>query len=138
MAEISFGEYLQSLGTSMLASYGVDRSRVQLHLDVDVTLGLREAIPSGLIVQELLSNSLKHAFPDGRRGEIRLGLHRQNGELRLVYTDDGVGFGPGLDLRQARSLGLQLIGDLAAQLHGTVSASGEAGARFEITLREKE
>jgi two-component sensor histidine kinase len=134
MAEIEFGQYIDRLTGSLLDSYVDGPGRVGVHTAVDVTLTLDQATPCGLIVQELFSNSLKHAFPKGARGEIRIELHKHNGTCRLHYRDNGIGLPVGFQVNGAQTLGLQLVSDLTAQLRGTMNYSNANGARFELTF----
>ena len=91
----------------------------------------------GLIINELVSNALKHAFPDGRVGHVRVELRPLRGQRHvLVVSDDGVGLPPNLDLERADSLGLQLVHDLTEQLHGTVAVNRDSGTTFTITFEE--
>jgi len=100
-----------------------------------VTLDVNAGIPCGLIVNELVSNSLKHAFPAGRTGEIRVGLSlTAGGTYLLTVADDGVGFPSDADFRKTSSLGLQLVNVLVGQIHGTIEMASEAGSRFVIAF----
>jgi two-component sensor histidine kinase len=107
-------------------------------LEVDVAqawLGIDTAVPCGLIVNELVSNALKYAFPHGRKGRIRVSLAVVDGKnLRLSVEDDGVGLPPGLDYRRTESLGLQLAVTLTRQLGGTMAVDSTSGACFHITF----
>ena len=88
------------------------------------------------IVNELVSNALKHAFPDGRGGHVLVELRDLGGgQYALVVSDDGVGLPADFDLGRGQSLGLQLVGDLSQQLGGTVAVSRESGTTFTITFR---
>jgi two-component sensor histidine kinase len=101
----------------------------ELYLDID------QAITCGLIVNELVSNALKHAFPEERAGRVRVELQPLGGHrLVLVVGDDGVGLPLGLDFARLDSLGLQLIHDLADQLHGTVDVNRDLGTTFTVTF----
>jgi two-component sensor histidine kinase len=98
-----------------------------------ISVGIDVAIPCGLIVNELVSNSLKHAFPDGREGEIDVRFHTtQNGQFALAIGDDGIGLPEGLDFRATQTLGLQLVNRLVHQLEGVIELSRSGGTRFEI------
>ena len=97
-------------------------------------LEISQAIPCGLIVNELITNSLKHAFPDGRHGTVRVVLACVRGECILVVEDDGVGLPEGFDWRRGESLGLQLVQILAKQVDGTVKVGRDSGTRFEIAF----
>jgi two-component sensor histidine kinase len=93
------------------------------------------AIPCGLVLNELITNSLKHAFGDGRPGTIRVELAPTAcGRLRLAVKDDGVGLPEGMDVHKARSLGLQLVCTLAEQLDATLEVDGRGGSAFQLTF----
>ncbi len=138
LARIDFAEYVRNLANYLFRSYGVNTNVIQLRLNVgDVLLGVDTAIPCGLIINELVSNSLKHAFPAGREGEIRIKLRSDDeGECILMVGDNGVGFAEGLDFRDAGTLGLELVNTLVAQLEGTVELDRSRGTTFKITFAE--
>ena len=103
----------------------------------NLLVGIDTAIPCGLIINELVSNSLKHAFPAGARGEILIALHVDNERnFALTISDDGVGIPDGLDLRNAETLGMQLVSSLVDQLGASVQIDGSGGMRFTITFKE--
>jgi len=137
MGEIEFAQYIERLASYLQDSYLVDRERIRVHTDVNATLTLDQAVPCGLIVQELISNSLKHAFPKPVAGEIHIDFHETNGEYHLRYRDDGVGLPPGLDIQKVESLGMLLICDLTAQLRGELAYFTSGGANFSIKFRAK-
>jgi len=128
-AFVNFREYIEELVTDLFATYARDPHLIQLNVDVgEVTLGMDEAIPCGLIVNELVSNSLKHAFPDGRRGVISLRCQAgDDGRIALTVADNGVGLPHGFDCSATESLGLQLVDMLVRQLAGTVTFEGDRG-----------
>ncbi len=132
---ISSFDYLHSLAEWVFVTHNlVDRIAMDLRIE-DLRLGLDQAIPLGLVLNELVSNSLRHAFPDGRRGKVWITLSEPSKtRLRLEVRDDGVGPPPGFDLHGAGSLGLLLVVSLAAQLQGTVEAGPGEGSGFRITL----
>lgn len=134
MAEIEFSRYIYQLACHLVDGYIANSERIQILTDVDVVLSLDQAMPCGLIVQELLSNSLKHAFPREARGEIRIEFHQFGREYQLDYGDNGVGLPPGFDINRSKSLGTQLISDLTAQLHGHVSCFNSGGAHFRLSF----
>ena len=136
LARVDFGRYIRDLAGALFRSYGVNSDAVRLTVDVaDVSLGLDEAVPCGLMINELVSNSLKHAFPGGRRGELAIGLHKDDdGRHTLVVRDNGVGCPDGLDIRNTETLGLQLVSSLADQLGGTMELDTSSGAKFSITF----
>jgi two-component sensor histidine kinase len=136
LSRIDFSEYIQDLVTRLVYSYSAYSGPVTLKIDADdVFLGVDTAIPCGLIINELLSNSLKYAFPDGREGEIRVEMsaHR-NGRLTMIVGDSGVGFPKGLDFRNTETLGLQLVDSLVAQLDGAMELHTNGGTEFKITF----
>ena len=136
LAVIDFREYVESLVASLTRSYILNRS-LKIDVDVeDVSLDIDTAIPCGLIINELISNCLKYAFPGGETGEIRVSLHRSGGLYRLIVSDNGVGLPPGLDFRDTASLGLQLVITLAGQLNGTIERPEGKGTTFVITFSE--
>ena len=136
LARIDFAEYVRSLTTHLFRSYGVNSHAVGLKINVDkILLDIDLAIPCGLIVNELVSNSLKYAFPSGIRGEICIDLNRENeGRLALVVSDNGAGLPPGFDLQKTESLGLQLVSTLTDQLEGKILLERNGGTRFKILL----
>jgi two-component sensor histidine kinase len=102
----------------------------------DIQMGIDRAIPYGLIINELVSNAIKHAFPDGRRGEIAISLRADDrGGLTLTVADNGVGLPPGLDFRNTETLGLQLVNLLTKQLKGELSVLDDGGAAFIIRFK---
>jgi PAS domain S-box-containing protein len=137
LARVDFAEYVRSLANYLFRSYGVNTNLIKLKIHVDdVSLGVDAAIPFGLVVNELVSNSLKHAFPDDRAGEIRITLRLDGGQSLLMVSDNGVGFPENLDFRDTRSLGLQLVNTLVDQLEGTIELDRSEGAAFKITFAE--
>jgi PAS domain S-box-containing protein len=139
LARIDFAEYLRSLAANLFRSYAANPAGVKLHVMVDdVSLGINTAISCGLIVNELLSNALKHAFPTQAGGEVRVALHsRDDGKLTLVVSDNGVGFPPGVDFRTLKSLGLELVNTLTEQLGGTIELCNTSGTTFKISFMEQ-
>jgi two-component sensor histidine kinase len=120
-SSINFPEYVASLATNLFRSYGVDAKVVHLELDVEpVRLTIDTAISCGLIIHELVSNCLKHAFPGGRKGKINILLRAEAGSFRLTVRDNGVGFPQSGSGQRRRSLGLRLVDILAEQIGGTV------------------
>jgi two-component sensor histidine kinase len=92
------------------------------------------AVPCGLIINELVSNSLKYAFPSGT-GEIRIELYANNShDLTLLVSDNGIGIPPDLDLENLNSLGLQLVKNLVSQLGGSLKINSDGGTEFRITF----
>ena len=138
-ARINFKEYLEGLIDIISRSYSLDRGRITLtSLVPPVELGVDSAIPCGLIVSEAITNAVKHAFPGGMRGEVRVSLSEEifgNNES-LLYTlevsDTGVGFPEDACFDSAESLGMVLIGQLVQQLNGTVEILRDDGSTVRI------
>jgi PAS domain S-box-containing protein len=136
LAHLDCAAYLHELATSVLHSYETRSAQIALTCESDgaLALDIDTAIPLGLILTELVSNSLKHAFPAGRAGTLLVGLHTAAATLTMTVCDDGVGLPASFDLHATGSLGLQLVGDLAAQLGGTVTFDGHSGTCFDICI----
>jgi PAS domain S-box-containing protein len=150
LSSIDIAEYVRGVTGYLLGMYADHSRGVSLNVQVDdVSLDLDMAIPCGLIINELVSNALKYAFPSGeggtlseggppdgdRRDEICVQLRAQeNGRLALVVSDNGVGLPPGLDLNSPESLGLRLVSMLAQQLRGSLELDRSGGTRFTITF----
>jgi PAS domain S-box-containing protein len=138
LSKIDLAVYIQSLAVNLFQAYLVDPNQVRLETDFEeVPLDINSAVPFGLILNELISNSLKHAFPEGRKGKIRIGVKRgPDDTIILRVADDGIGFPKDLDFRQSESLGLQIANLLVGQLEGTIKLDRENGTTFTVTFRE--
>jgi len=105
--------------------------------DIDfIKLDINTSIPLGLILNELVSNALKYAFPEGRQGILEIGLRRENGQMIFTVADDGIGFPEEVDLIKSNSLGLQLVNGLVQQLHGTLEIERGCGTVFKVRFSE--
>lgn len=138
LARVDFNEYILGLGYHMFQMYGVTPETVLLKVDAEnVFLDINTAIPCGLLVSELISNALKHAFPDGRKGEVAVSMTSiENGSFTLTVRDDGVGLNRDLDLKNSDSFGLQLVDMLSEQLQGSVSIQRNGGTTFTVQFKE--
>jgi PAS domain S-box-containing protein len=137
LKRINFGEYIRTLSIDLFNSYVYDNSPITLDLNVDeLMLDINTAVPLGLIVNELVSNSLKHAFPNGREGKISIGFHQMNDKFLLMVKDDGIGFPDDLDFRNTGSLGLQLVNGLTDQIDGKLELDKSEGTSFKIIFKE--
>jgi len=139
LGNINFAEYVKTLTKHLFLSYNVDFEAVQLKIDVeDVYLDVQVGIPCGLIINELVSNTLKHAFLEGRRGEVGVSLFEgDDGRYTLTVKDDGAGFPEDIDFRKTTSLGMQLVTMLVEQLEGTIELERKEGTKFVISFPEK-
>jgi len=138
MAKVDFCEYIQSLSSHLFMSYGVNSDSIKLGVDAkDVYLDINTSIPCGLIINELVSNSLKHAFPGIKKGKIQIVLQPENkNKFKLVVSDDGVGLPKNIDVSKTESLGLQLVTMLVEQLRGSLAIDRSNGTSFEIVFQE--
>jgi len=137
-ANVDFNGYVKSIANHLIRSYAVAPDKIRLNTKIeDVSLGLDNAIPCGLIINELISNSLKYAFPKDRKGEINIVLREINShEIQLTVSDDGIGIPAEIDIRETESLGLQLVHILAEnQLEGSIELDREAGTAFRIRFK---
>ena len=137
LARIDFAEYVDDL-TSHIFSLHEDKSaQIDLKTDVrDVVLDVNKAIPCGLVINELVSNALKHAFAGRKRGTVSIRMHsRDGGGITLSVSDDGKGFPEDVDYRNTNSLGMQLIISLVDQLGGIMKREGGEGTTFTITFQ---
>ncbi|MGF6933401.1 putative ATPase/two-component sensor histidine kinase [Paraburkholderia sp. UCT70] len=136
-ARIDMAPHIRNLCAHLARVYELSQSNVILDVVVDdVQLDMNRAIGCGMIVNELVSNALKHAFPDGRSGRLRVELAaEEDHRCRLRVGDDGIGLPPEFSLEHAESLGLQLVFDLSRQLHGSIEVSRERGTAFDINFR---
>jgi len=140
-ANVEFNDYIKNLANDLFASYRVSASRISLKLEIeDLSLGIDTAIPTGLIINELVTNCLKYAFSKDNDGEIRISLRSLNdGQNELIVSDNGVGIPETLDIKNAESLGLRMITNLTERsLHGNVSINRNNGTEFKIIFKEKE
>jgi two-component sensor histidine kinase len=135
MADLDFAEYIALLSERLFSGYCTDPSRIRLQLAVEaIQLTMHQAIPCGLILNELISNSLKHAFRDGRAGLIRISLRKlEAGHVELAVADNGVGFRDGFRWDSGSSLGLQVVRTLIRQLRANLVVTGERGATFRFS-----
>jgi hypothetical protein len=132
---LNFGDYILNLTQNLVHSYKMYGGDVNLvHNIEDVHLNLDYSIPCGLIVNELVSNAFKHAFPNNTRGSVEVSIRRQDQHVLLEVADNGVGFRSDLDFRNTDSLGLQLVNALVDQISGNIVQQTSNGTRYTITF----
>ena len=137
-AGINFSEYVENLAKNILYSFVGHESNIKLNLDIEkVFLNLDPAISCGLIINELLSNSLKHAFPGNKKGEITIALYADSGQIKLVVSDNGIGIPREIDFKNTESLGLQLVIILVQQLGGKIELEKRPQTKFTIMFNNK-
>lgn len=137
-SRIEFSDYILSLSNSLIHSYSLGTGRVSLKTDFEkVFLSLDQAIPCGLIVNELVSNALKYAFPEDAAGEIYLELKENKGGIELKIHDDGIGLPESLVVENSDTLGLQLVYTLIDQLDANISVTSKKGTKYLITFEKQ-
>jgi PAS domain S-box-containing protein len=152
LAEIAFDDYLRALVGNLVTFHFAAGGRVAVQYDMErILLTIETAIPLGLIVNELVTNALKHAFPGVRRGQIRVQLHGRDKErfvgvktksgtlyrvptCELTVADDGIGLPAGFELAGQKTLGIQILSMLARQMNGELTVRGAAGTEWRITI----
>jgi PAS domain S-box-containing protein len=137
LKKIDFGDYIESLSSELFNTYVSQNSIIELKINVeDIFLDINTAIPLGLIVNELITNSLKHAFPEGRKGEIDVNFHKKDDYYEFILMDNGVGFPDTIDYKNTESLGMQIITNLTEQIDGNIELNNENGTTFKISFKE--
>jgi two-component sensor histidine kinase len=139
LSDIQLRPYIENLAAILFRSYQAESGeiRLQTHIE-DISVGIDAAVPIGLILNELISNALKHAFPEGRSGNIQIDLFRETSEiLVLSCRDNGRGIPDGLDIAASKSLGMQLVSSLTRQLEGEVEILSENGLLVCIRIPQK-
>ncbi len=145
LAKIDFAEYTNKLVTHLLSLYAIHPEIITVDISVDdVFLSIDIAVPCGLIINELVSNCLKHAFPESTKGKIHIELHmaedlpvqneQSSNMVTLIVSDNGAGFPKDVDFRSTETLGLELVTTLVKQLNGTIELNRSRGTEFKITF----
>jgi PAS domain S-box-containing protein len=138
LAQVDFTEYVETLASSLFQSYKIDGSRINLETNVhEVRLAIDTAIPCGLLINELVSNCLKHAFVGRDQGRVRIELMAATkSEVLLSIADDGIGLAPGIAPGNAKTFGMQVIAALVDQLHGELEIRHNGGTEVRILFPE--
>jgi len=135
LGKIHLPEYLKSLVRMLAHTHRTGDQEINTLIQAeDIQLPLEQAVPCALIISELVTNAYKHAFPEGRRGEIQVTATRMKSHMLLAVTDDGVGWQQALNIKNPSSLGMQLVTDLVRQLDGVMTVSNGEGLAFEIEI----
>jgi PAS domain S-box-containing protein len=136
IAKLSFAEYIRSLSSQLFRSYGISSSHIRLTISIqeEVYMDIDMAIPCGLIINELVSNSLKYAFPQNATGEISIALRKSGDKHILQVKDNGVGLPNDFDMELLSSLGLMLVQTLTEQLGGSLIIENQCGLAYTITF----
>ncbi len=136
---LTLDTYLEDLACAIFHNLNTNRGRIEVKFNLAPALVSADtAIPCGLLLNELLTNAVKYAFPNGRDGEILIALHpKEADQLEIRVRDTGVGLPDDFELRQANSLGLQLVSSFVKQLHGTLNITRAPGAEFVIRFPKR-
>jgi PAS domain S-box-containing protein len=135
--KINFSEYIQSLTKDLFRSYQSQLGRIRLNCEAgQIFLEIDQAILCGLIVNELVSNALKHAFKGKSEGEIFVQIIQEGDNYQIIVRDDGIGFPKDIDIENTDSLGLQLVSSLTSQMSGTIEINSDRGTMIKISFKE--
>jgi two-component sensor histidine kinase len=138
ISSIDLSDYVQYMATSLFKFYGITSATMRLVVDISkIRVDINRAIPLGLMINELLSNSLKHAFPADRKGTITVLGKKDDGTIQIIVQDDGVGIPESLDWKNTESLGMRLVDSMTEQLQGTIELDRTGGTKFTIVMKEK-
>jgi two-component sensor histidine kinase len=144
LRQVHLARQANLLMSNLFSAFGVDPARIsgQVHVcprpdGAPLVLGVDQAVPIGLILNELISNALKHAFPDGRCGRIEIRADSREGRVNVAVIDDGIGVPDDLAARKSKSLGLQIVEILARQFRGSWELKREAGTVFRLSFPER-
>lgn len=137
LSRLNLKDYVEELVDNLMKSYRRDNNMITTDIEIsEIFLNADTAIPLGLIINELVSNSLKYAFPDERKGKITLSVFPEAEEsFRMVVADNGIGINKDFDINKTETLGLQLVYSLVNQLNGEIKVSNKAGTQFEINFK---
>lgn len=139
LTHINISEYIGKLVVDLFYSYSIFDDQVTVTLEIDdLNLNVETAIPCGLLINEIVSNSLKYAFPESRKGNLSISLKARDKWNELIISDDGVGFPEELDFKNTTTLGLQLVNNLVEQLEGEIILDRSQSTSFKIRFKELE
>jgi PAS domain S-box-containing protein len=137
LTSINFKGYIESLVSNLFYSYNIKSSQIKPVLDIEnIKLNMETAVPCGLIISEIVSNSLKYAFPNRMKGKIHVSLKPEEDEYELIISDNGIGLPEGLDFNKLDSLGLLLVTNLTEQIDGEININRSHGTLFKINFKE--
>lgn len=137
MTQINMGEYIERLTTDLFMSYNLDNHLIKLEIKADpVPVGIDTAVPFGLLINELVSNAIKHAFKPGQSGEIKVFLFSSGEKITLIVEDNGVGLPKGFDIHHTQTMGMKMINALKRQLDAEIKLKTNGMTHFEIIFKE--
>lgn len=135
---VNFSDYVYTLVNNIVQSYSASAEKIKLKLNIEkIALSLDSSIPAGLIINELITNAIKHAFPGTKQGEIIFNLWCENNVVFLELKDNGVGFASGIDFENSHSLGLQLVNTLIEQIEGELKFKSKKNTGTEVLVTFK-
>ena len=139
LSEVNFSEYIKNIASNLFHSYGRPEGGISLQFELEeVFLNLDTSIPCGLIINEVVSNSLKYAFEGKEKGIIKIEFSKlSDGKLKLIIGDDGIGLPSNFDIENAETLGLQLVTTLVTQVSGVLEIKTNKGTQFSIVFKEQ-
>jgi two-component sensor histidine kinase len=137
LRKIDFSDYLRTLTSELFNSYNLSPG-ISLNMEIDkLDIDVNTSVPLALIVNEIVSNSLKHGFKDKDNGNIWINFYKKDQEYELIVEDDGVGFSDNLDFKKTESFGMQIVNSLTQQLNGKISMEKTEGTRFILNFKDK-
>lgn len=137
ISHINFKDYIENLVSDTLYTFGVEISSININLNIEeFELNMETAIPLGLIINELLTNSIKFAYPENNKGTINIKIKRKNDIIKLIISDNGIGLPEEIDFTKTHTLGLKLVKYLVRQIDGKIELDRDHGTKFTITFKE--
>ena len=134
-SNVNFSEYVANLCKTLFYTYNTSETFVKLNLEISpIKLSIDNAIPCGLIINELVSNALKYAFPNNRKGKLTIRVFLYKNQLIIEVEDNGVGFPENLNFKNTDSLGLQLVITLVEQLNAEIQLISKEGCKFAVKI----
>jgi two-component sensor histidine kinase len=135
--EIDMAEYIYNLITEIFYTYTVNTNQIKKIIEIDdVKLNIETSVPCGLIISEIVTNSLKYAFPNRKEGEIRVSLLAHDDYYKLTIMDNGIGLPNNFKIDETETLGLQLVKSLVNQIDGEIELDRNHGTKYKITFKE--
>lgn len=135
LTDVDLDIYIKNLSDSIFTTYKIEKGRIKIYTNLDkIKIDSKRAISLGLILNELITNSLKYAFPDKRTGEVQVSLKRIDANLELAVQDDGIGLPVDFDLKKVESMGLLLVKTLTEQIEGVLKIDNLSGTRISVWI----
>lgn len=133
LTKIDIAAYIDNMKNHLLRSYGIVDGSISVNINAEsIYLDINTAIPCGLIINELVSNAIKHGFPDGKNGNVEIDFYKDNGSYLLRVSNDGVRLPEDIDINNSTTLGLELVSSLSKQLRGNIEVNREDKTEFTL------